>query len=136
MKCVRPLEARKPAPPLLRGSKKVATALTASTSPPPAAAQAMASKNSSSVNSPTLAAAAVDSQSCASEHQQCGKLQWWSWSEMPCCGNMRCEQLLGGSGKVCVPLESQCVAANNICGGPGQLTQECCGDAVCEKLFG
>merc|ERR1712076_101176 len=49
---------------------------------------------------------------------------------------MRCEQLLGGSGKVCVPLDSQCVPENEICGGPGQLTQECCGNAVCQKMFG
>merc|ERR1712190_79115 len=119
----------------LRGSK-VATANTTSTSPPPAVVQTTAATNSSGVDSPKLAAASMDSQSCAGEHEQCGKLQWWSWSETPCCGNMRCEQLLGGSGKVCVPLDSQCVPENEICGGPGQLTQECCGNAVCQKLFG
>merc|ERR1712039_161074 len=70
------------------------------------------------------------------EHKHCGKLHWWSLSEVPCCGSMRCEQLLGGSGKVCVRSESQCVAANDICGGPGQLTQECCGSAVCQTMFG
>merc|ERR1712187_313004 len=32
--------------------------------------------------------------------------------------------------------ESQCVPANNVCGGSGQLTQECCGNAVCQKMFG
>jgi len=67
--------------------------------------------------------------SCAAESQQCS---WWR----PCCGSMKCESLLGGSGRVCVDKQPQCVSENGICGGPGQLTQRCCDDMQCQRLFG
>merc|ERR1712050_405320 len=41
-----------------------------------------------------------------------------------------------GDKMTCVKPSPQCVAANGTCGGPGQFTQKCCGDAVCQKLRG
>jgi len=36
----------------------------------------------------------------------------------------------------CVRRQSQCKGQNEICGGPGQHTQACCGAAACTKLLG
>mmetsp|Transcript_139239 Transcript_139239/g.347105 ORF Transcript_139239/g.347105 Transcript_139239/m.347105 type:complete len:102 (+) Transcript_139239:3-308(+) len=30
----------------------------------------------------------------------------------------------------------QCVPESGICGGPGQLTQRCCGNTQCKRLLG
>jgi len=73
---------------------------------------------------------------CAAEHAQCGKPFPWAWWEKACCSGFHCEQLLGGTGRVCVKSQPTCVPANSICGGPGQLTQECCGRATCRKFYG
>merc|ERR1712039_476465 len=66
---------------------------------------------------------------CAAESQHCS---WWRH----CCDNLQCENLLGGSGHVCVSRQPQCVQENGICGGPGQLTQSCCGNMQCKQLLG
>merc|ERR1712107_103557 len=134
MQCVEQISHRSPLSATLRGSKVAAT-LATSTVAPPAALPTTVSANSSGAES-TPAVSAMELQGCSQENTPCGKLYWWSWPEVQCCGSLRCEQLLGGSGKVCTRLQSQCVPANSICGGPGQLTQECCGNAVCQRLRG
>jgi len=71
----------------------------------------------------------ASSQGCAAKSEQCH-----SWR--PCCRDMQCENLLGGSGKVCVQKQPQCLQEDGICGGSGQLTQSCCGDMQCKRLLG
>jgi len=66
---------------------------------------------------------------CTAKSQQCH-------SGRPCCGHMQCENLLGGSGKVCVEKQPQCLQENGVCAGAGQSTQSCCGDMQCKRLLG
>merc|ERR1719497_190608 len=66
---------------------------------------------------------------CAHESHRCD-----SWR--PCCGDLKCEHLLGGSGKVCLREQPQCVQEHGECGGPGRQTLTCCGGGTCEQLLG
>jgi len=76
-------------------------------------------------------------QQCAAESQQCRPHAWMIWIPgLPCCEGMECTQLLGGSGRVCVAKQPQCVEENGICGGPGQLSQSCCDNSKCKVLLG
>merc|ERR1711972_379265 len=57
----------------------------------------------------------------------CGGPRKWP---KKCCGNAKCERLLGGDGtKKCVeqhPVHQQCVHSHGECGGPGRRTLPCC----------
>eukprot|EP00930_Biecheleria_cincta_P083197 TRINITY_DN7281_c0_g2_i1.p1 TRINITY_DN7281_c0_g2~~TRINITY_DN7281_c0_g2_i1.p1 ORF type:complete len:324 (+),score=42.82 TRINITY_DN7281_c0_g2_i1:56-973(+) len=76
-------------------------------------------------------------QQCAAKSQQCRPHAWMIWIPgLPCCGGMECTQLLGGSGRVCVEKQPQCVDENGICGGPRESSQSCCGNSVCRQLLG
>jgi len=67
----------------------------------------------------------VEEKLCAANSVPCHE-------RLPCCGEMTCESLMGGSGRVCVEKQPRCVQENGVCGGPGQLTQCCCGDMQCK----
>jgi len=102
-----------------------------------------AAKNSSilasnaSLASLSKASSCPGCQQCAAESQQCRPHAWMLWIPgLPCCGGMECKGLLGGSGKVCVAKQPQCVEENGVCGGPGQQSQSCCGNSECKKLLG
>merc|ERR1712060_601785 len=52
----------------------------------------------------------------------------WKWPKK-CCGNAKCQKLLGGDGTMkCVEEhpEQQCVPIHGECGGPGRRTETCC----------
>eukprot|EP00449_Zooxanthella_nutricula_P003270 CAMPEP_0198498034 /NCGR_PEP_ID=MMETSP1462-20131121/6761_1 /TAXON_ID=1333877 /ORGANISM="Brandtodinium nutriculum, Strain RCC3387" /LENGTH=195 /DNA_ID=CAMNT_0044226931 /DNA_START=81 /DNA_END=665 /DNA_ORIENTATION=+ len=64
---------------------------------------------------------------CGSESASCS-------GDGDCCGGMQCQHLLGGSGSQCTKKHDPqpvCQASGASCGGPGQLTLKCCGDAAC-----
>merc|ERR1711957_1046380 len=75
----------------------------------------------------TLLTACPGCRQCASAGARCG-------DDLSCCDGMRCEGLLGGTGKECVdvhPAPPACQQVGESCGGPGQLTLSCCGYAQC-----
>merc|ERR1711953_1185235 len=76
------------------------------------------------INASTLAACPGCRQ-CAADSEECS-------DELHCCdANSRCESRLGGPGAVCVKRHPECKGLSQECGGPGQLTQSCCGNAKC-----
>merc|ERR1712187_157649 len=71
---------------------------------------------------------------CVEQHLQCAAQSQECSDDVPCCdADSRCESRLGGSGAMCVKQhpESECKELSQECGGPGQLTQTCCGNAKC-----
>jgi len=69
---------------------------------------------------------------CVKQHPQCAAESDECSEEIPCCdAQSRCESRLGGSGAMCVKQHPECKGLSQECGGPGQLTQSCCGNAKC-----
>lgn len=52
-----------------------------------------------------------------------------------CCGDSRCQRLLGGDLMKCAPA-STCVEVGGTCGGPGYPPATCCGDSICVAMAG
>merc|ERR1712023_476940 len=69
---------------------------------------------------------------CVKQHPQCAAESAECSDGVPCCdADARCESRLGGSGAMCVKQNPECKELSQECGGPGQLTQKCCGNAKC-----